>query len=43
VGMVFVPSINGISHNPEEASDWKYINQAATIMLKTLVNSQNNN
>src|SRR5699024_5567638 len=38
VGMVFVPSINGVSHNPEESSDWKYIEQAARIMLKTLMN-----
>jgi len=38
VGMVFVPSINGISHNPEESSDWKYIEQAAQIMFKTLMN-----
>src|SRR5699024_4853878 len=43
VGMVFVTSINRIRHNPDEASDCKYINHAATIMLKTLVNSQNNN
>lgn len=37
VGMLFVPSINGISHNPEENSHWEYIDQAAQIMLQALV------
>ena len=35
-GMIFVPSIDGISHNPAEKSDWKYIENAVNIMLETL-------
>lgn len=35
-GMIFVPSIDGISHNPAEKSDWEYIENAANIMLETL-------
>jgi|SRR5699024_2170584 len=35
-GMIFVPSIDGISHNPKEKSDWVYIENAANIMLETL-------
>ncbi|WP_245744276.1 hydantoinase/carbamoylase family amidase [Bhargavaea ginsengi] len=37
VGMLFVPSIKGISHNPEEDSDWAYIGNAAEIMLEALL------
>src|SRR5690625_6948018 len=29
VGMIFVPSIDGISHNSAEKSDWEYIENAA--------------
>lgn len=35
-GMIFVPSIDGISHNPAEKSDWKDIENAVNIMLETL-------
>lgn len=35
-GMIFVPSIDGISHNPLENSDWQYIEDASNIMLETL-------
>lgn len=35
-GMIFVPSIGGVSHNPEEKSEWEYIENAANIMLETL-------
>lgn len=35
-GMIFVPSIDGISHNPTEKSDWKDIENAVNIMLETL-------
>lgn len=37
VGMLFVPSINGISHNPEENSEWDYIENAAKVMVEALV------
>lgn len=35
-GMIFVPSIEGISHHPSEKSEWEYIENAANIMLETL-------
>lgn len=35
-GMIFVPSIDGVSHNPAEKSDWEYIENAVNIMLETL-------
>ena len=35
-GMIFVPSTDGISHNPAEKSDWKDIENAVNIMLETL-------
>lgn len=35
-GMIFVPSIDGISHNPAEKSEWEYIANAAKIMFETL-------
>ncbi|WP_010530061.1 M20 family metallo-hydrolase [Lentibacillus jeotgali] len=37
VGMLFVPSIDGISHNPEENSYWEDIANAADIMLQALM------
>lgn len=40
-GMIFVPSIDGISHNPAEKSDWKYIENAVNIMLETLKSLDN--
>src|SRR5699024_9146891 len=36
IGMIFVPSIDGVSHNPAEKSDWKDIENAVNIMLETL-------
>lgn len=40
-GMIFVPSINGISHNPAEKSYWEYIGNAVNIMFKTLKSLDN--
>ncbi|OIB58930.1 Zn-dependent hydrolase [Natrialba sp. SSL1] len=37
-GMVFVPSINGISHNPAEATKPEAIEKATRILSKALVN-----
>lgn len=37
VGMIFVPSIDGISHNPAENSHWEHIDNAAQIMLQALL------
>lgn len=35
-GMIFVPSVKGISHNPLEKSEWEYIENASNIMLEAL-------
>lgn len=35
-GMIFVPSIDRISSNPAENSDWEYIENATSIMFETL-------
>lgn len=37
VGMIFVPSIGGISHHPNENSDWNCIAKGAQLMLKALL------
>lgn len=34
--MIFTPSIKGISHNPLEATDVKYLNIAVTLLAKSL-------
>jgi N-carbamoyl-L-amino-acid hydrolase len=36
-GMVFVPSVNGISHNPAEHTDLDDITAGADVLLRTLV------
>ena len=36
-GMVFVPSIDGISHNPEEMTDVADLEAGANVLLRTLV------
>ncbi|GGW88627.1 Zn-dependent hydrolase [Alteromonas halophila] len=36
-GMIFVPSINGISHAPDEWTHWKDIEKGANLLLNTLV------
>jgi N-carbamoyl-L-amino-acid hydrolase len=36
-GLIFVPSRNGISHAPEEHSDWEDIEKGANLMLQALV------
>lgn len=41
VGMLFVPSIDGISHNPEENSHWEYIDNAAQILFQALLMYRN--
>lgn len=35
--LVFIPSRNGISHAPEEHSDWADIEKGANVMLQTLI------
>lgn len=36
-GLIFVPSRNGISHAPEEHSDWEDIEKGANLMLQALI------
>ena len=36
-GLIFIPSRNGISHAPEEWSDWADIDKGAQLMLNALV------
>lgn len=36
VGMIFVPSKDGISHHPEEYTSWEDIEAGANVMLETL-------
>jgi len=36
VGMVFVPSVNGISHNPDEKTDWQDIANGAQVLLQAM-------
>ncbi len=36
-GLIFVPSRNGISHAPEEHSDWPDIEQGANLLLQALI------
>lgn len=37
VGMLFIPSIGGISHHPDEESSWEDIEQGANVMLHTII------
>lgn len=36
-GMIFVPSKNGISHNPLEFTDWKDIEAGINVMQKVVL------
>ena len=36
-GMIFVPSVNGISHNVEEHTDAHHLIAGADVLLRTLV------
>ena len=35
--LIFIPSRNGVSHSPEEWSDWAHVEQGANLMLAALV------
>ena len=37
MGMIFVPSVNGISHSPREFSRWHEIAQGADVLLATIL------
>lgn len=36
-GMIFVPSVNGVSHCPEEWTEWEDVENGANVLLKTLL------
>jgi N-carbamoyl-L-amino-acid hydrolase len=37
MGMIFVPSVNGISHSPRELSRWDEIAQGADVLMATIL------
>lgn len=37
-GMIFLPSVDGISHNPREFTEWHHIEKGANVMLRTILN-----
>jgi len=37
MGMIFVPSVNGISHSPNELSRWEDIANGANVLLETVL------
>lgn len=41
VGMIFIPSKDGISHNPAEFSSWEDISRGAEVLLETVLKLAN--
>ncbi|MEN7550741.1 Zn-dependent hydrolase [Rapidithrix thailandica] len=41
VAMVFVPSKGGVSHSPNEWTDWAFIEKGANLLLHTILELQN--
>ena len=37
MGMIFVPSVRGVSHNPAETTDFEHVVTGANILLNTLL------
>jgi N-carbamoyl-L-amino-acid hydrolase len=37
MGMIFIPSIGGISHSPKELSTWEHCANGANVMLETVL------
>ncbi len=37
-GMLFIPSVNGVSHNPEEFSRWEDVITGTNVLLHSIVN-----
>ena len=42
VGMIFVPSKDGVSHHPDEYTSWEDIEIGANVMLQTIVSLSKN-
>ena len=36
-GMIFLPSVDGISHNPREHTKWRHVEIGANILLRTIL------
>ncbi len=36
-GMIFLPSVGGISHNPREFTEWRHIELGANVLLRTIL------
>ncbi len=42
IGMIFVPSKSGVSHSPNEWTDWHHIESGANLMLHTILDIAKN-
>jgi N-carbamoyl-L-amino-acid hydrolase len=38
MGMIFVPSVGGISHSPKELTSWEDCANGANVLLRTVLN-----
>ena len=36
-GMIFLPSVDGISHNPREFTEWRHVEIGANVLLRTVL------
>lgn len=36
-GMIFLPSVDGISHNPREFTEWRHVEIGANVLLRTIL------
>lgn len=36
-GMIFIPSVDGISHSPKEFTEWHHIEKGANVLLQTIL------
>ncbi len=36
-GMIFLPSVGGISHNPREFTEWRHVELGANVLLRTIL------
>ena len=36
-GMIFLPSVDGISHNPKEFTEWRHVEMGANVLLRTVL------
>ena len=36
-GMIFLPSVDGVSHNPKEFTEWRHVEVGANVLLRTIL------